>query len=385
MDFLHEKQGKTRKNHRIMKTFSYFYFEKDHACHYNLQITKEHENRKTEREIIMKKKQMKITVLAAAIAVFTALTGCGATGEAKENSKDSDKTVLRIAAQPYPLYSSVWVAHDLGYLEEELAAVNAEYTWTEFQSGPLVNEAVAAGEADLGFMADLPAIIAKATGQDIEIISNVAYGGKALAVLVSPDSDITSVADLKGKKIGYATGSYAQHLLALLLDQEGLSLKDVESVNLGAGDQPAALANGQVDALVIWEQYISKLTTEGTAKVLADGTGIKRGNMVNYAVSSYAQEHSDVIEAYIKALDKADAYIQEHPEDAAELIADDFGVDEVVMEKILTNLTFTTELTTDDIEEIKKVKDFSLTEGIIGNDVDTDSFIHTEYLDAVKK
>lgn len=109
--------------------------------------------------------------------------------------------------------------------------------------------AVAAGEADLGFMADLPAIIAKSTGQEIEIVSNVAYGEKAIAVLVSPDSDIKSVADLKGKKVAYATGSYAQHLLALLLDQEGLSLKDVESVNLGAGDQPAALANGQVDAL----------------------------------------------------------------------------------------------------------------------------------------
>lgn len=244
---------------------------------------------------------------------------------------------------------------------------------------------MAAGEADLGFMADLPAIIAKSTGQEIEIVSNVAYGGKGVAVLVSPDSDIKSVADLKGKKIAYATGSYAQHLLALLLNQEGLSLKDVESVNLGAGDQPAELANGQVDALVIWEQYISKLTTDGTAKVLADGTGIKRGNMVNYAVSSYAEEHPDVIEAYIKALDRADDYIKEKPEDAAKLVADDFGVEEDVMEKILSNLTFTTELTTDDINEIKKVKDFSLEEGIIGSDVDIDSFINTEYLDAVEK
>lgn len=260
--------------------------------------------RKTEREIIMKKKQIITTVFATAIvasAVFTVAVGNTTTVQAKGNN--DDKTVLRIAAQPYPLYSSVWVAHDLGYLDEELNAVNAEYTWTEFQSGPLVNEAVAAGEADLGFMADLPAIIAKSTGQEIEIVSNVAYGEKAIAVLVSPDSDIKSVADLKGKKVAYATGSYAQHLLALLLDQEGLSLKDVESVNLGAGDQPAALANGQVDALVIWEQYISKLTTDGTAKVLADGTGIKRGNMVNYAVSSYAEEHPDVIEAYIRALD----------------------------------------------------------------------------------
>ena len=107
--------------------------------------------------------------------------------------------------------------------------------------------------------------------------------------------------------------------------------------------------------------------------------------MVNYAVSSYAEEHPDVIEAYIRALDKADDYIKENPEDAAKLVAGDFGVEDDVMEKILSNLTFTTELTTDDIDEIKKVKDFSLEEGIIGNDVDIDSFINTKYLDAVKK
>lgn len=320
----------------------------------------------------MKKKLLSVLLAAAMTSALTSATAFA-----------DDTVTLRIAAQPYPLYSSIWVAYELGYLEEELAAVNAEYTWTEFQSGPLVNEAVAAGEADLGYMADLPAIIAKSSGQEIEIVSNVAYGEKGLAVLVPTDSEITSVAELEGKKVAYATGSYAQHLLALLLDQEGLTLDDVESINLSAGDQVAALSSGEVDAIVIWEQYISLLTTEGTAKVLADGTGIKRGNMVTYAVTSYAEEHPEVIEAYIRALDRADEYIEEDPSAAAEVIAEDFGVDAELMETILGNFTFTTELTQDDIDEIEAVKDFSLEAGIITNDIDFDSFINTEYLEAV--
>ncbi|MCC8050987.1 MAG: aliphatic sulfonate ABC transporter substrate-binding protein [Clostridiales bacterium] len=320
----------------------------------------------------MKKKLLSVLLAAAMTSALTSATAFA-----------DDTVTLRIAAQPYPLYSSIWVAYELGYLEEELAAVNAEYTWTEFQSGPLVNEAVAAGEADLGYMADLPAIIAKSSGQEIEIVSNVAYGEKGLAVLIPTDSEITSVAELEGKKVAYATGSYAQHLLALLLDQEGLTLDDVESINLSAGDQVAALSSGEVDAIVIWEQYISLLTTEGTAKVLADGTGIKRGNMVTYAVTSYAEEHPEVIEAYIRALDRADEYIEEDPSAAAEVIAEDFGVDAELMETILGNFTFTTELTQDDIDEIEAVKDFSLEAGIITNDIDFDSFINTEYLDAV--
>lgn len=322
-----------------------------------------------------------LLVLVAAILAVSVITGCS---EDKSTQASNDETQLRIAAQPYPLYTPVYVAYRLGYLDEELNKVGAKYEWKSFKSGPLVNEAVAAGEADLGFMADLPAIIAKSTGLPIEVVSNVAYGEKGIAVLAKADSPIQSVADLKGKKVAYATGSYAQHLLALLLSKEGLSLNDVQSVNLGAGDQPAALASGEVDAIVIWEQYISQLTSDGTAKVIADGTGVKRGNMITYAVSDYANKNPQVIEAYIKALNRANEVIKNEPEKAAEAVADDFGVSKELMLKIIPNFTYSTEFTEDDISEIKNVKDFSLESGIISKDVDIDSFINKKYLDAVK-
>lgn len=325
-----------------------------------------------------------LLVLVSAILAVSVITGCSENKSTQASSNENNETVLRIAAQPYPLYTPVYVAYRLGYLDEELNAVGAKYEWKSFKSGPLVNEAVAAGEADLGFMADLPAIIAKSTGLPIEVVSNVAYGEKGIAVLAKADSPIKSVADLKGKKVAYATGSYAQHLLALLLSKEGLTLNDVQSVNLGAGDQPAALASGKVDAIVIWEQYISQLTSDGTAKVIADGTGVKRGNMVTYAVSDYANKNPKVIEAYIKALNRADEVIKNEPEKAAEAVAEDFGVNKELMLKIIPNFTFSTEFTEDDIAEIKNVKDFSLESGIISKDVDIDSFINKKYLDAIK-
>lgn len=334
----------------------------------------------------------KILAVLVAVGVITGLaTGCGSetktqttesVAESKERADEEAETVnLKIGAQPYPLYTPVYVAKELGYLDEEFENIGATYEWNDFKSGPLVNEAVAAGEADMGFMADLPAIIAKSTGQDIEIVSGVAYGEKGLAVLVKPDSEMNSVADLKGKKIAYATGSYAQHLLALLLEQEGLSLDDVESINLGAGDQPLALESGEVDAIVIWEQYISLLTSEGSARVLADGTGIKKGNMVNYFVKEYAEAHPDVVNAYNKALKRADEFLASDPDAAAEAVYEDFGVSLEVMKQIITNFEYNTEMTEDDIAEITKVKDFSLQAGIISNDVDMDDFINLKYLE----
>ncbi|MCD7855381.1 MAG: aliphatic sulfonate ABC transporter substrate-binding protein [Clostridiales bacterium] len=321
-------------------------------------------------------------ILAAGLALGT-FTGCGGNSAAEETSSNSEAVVLRVGAQPYPLYSSIYVAHELGYLEEELEAVGAAYEWKEFKSGSLVNEAAAAGEVDMGFMADLPAIISRSTGQPVEIISNVAYGEKALAVLVRPDSDITSVAELEGKKVAYTTGSYTQHLIALLLANEGLSLDDIESINLAAGDQAAALTNGDVEAIVTWEQYVSQFISDGTAKLLADGTGVKKGNMITYFETDYAEAHPDVVKAYIRALNRAGEYIEENPDETAELAAETFGVDIDVMKTILSHLTFTTELTEDDIAEITKVKDFSLEQGLISNDIDINSFINTEYVNAV--
>lgn len=347
----------------------------------------------------MKMKRMAGILLGTSLLV-SAFTGCqsnsstnegtasakiqqdGAADQTGADEAGDDGIVLRIGAQPFPLYSSVYVAKELGFLDEELGAVGAVYEWTEFNSGPLVNEAVAAKTQDIGFMADMPAIIAKSSGQDIEIISNVAYGEKALALLIAADSEITSVKELKGKKVAYVIGSYAQHLLALLLKQEGMTFNDIQTVNLAAADQSSALLTNQVDAIVIWEQYISQLENDGVAKVIADGTGIKRGNMVTYSVRQYAEAHPLVIEAYIRACRRASDFIARDPHAAAEAIADKFGVSVEVMEQILGKFSFDPDLSQADIAEITSVKDYILQEGIIENDIDMDRFINRSYLEA---
>ncbi|MDR0551805.1 MAG: aliphatic sulfonate ABC transporter substrate-binding protein [Spirochaetaceae bacterium] len=312
-------------------------------------------------------------------AVLTAAAGCAKTKKAEEKDGGA-KAVLRIGAQPFPLYSSILVAHNLGFLDEELNKVNAGYVWTSFNSGPLVNEAVASGNADIGFMADMPAIIARSVGQDIQIVGHVGYGERALALIVKTGSPIKSLAEIKGKKIAFVKGSYAQHLLALLLESAGLTFKDIESVNIGAGDMPAALEAGQIDGAVIWEQYISALVETGRARVLADGTGIKRGNMVTYAVRSYAEAHPEVIAAYLRAGQRGSDYIKSNPKEAAAAIAPDLKLDGALVEKIFTKFDFYQNLTPADIEEIGRVKDYILKEKIISNDISIEDFITTRYI-----
>ena len=322
----------------------------------------------------------KVSLIIFAVVVFGVLiVGCS-----NNKNGNSDSSVVKVAIQPYPLYAPIYVAKELGYLEENLKDTNVKVKWQSFKSGTLVNESFAADESDIGVLGDVPAIIAKGSGQDIEIISNVAYGEKALAILVAKDSSITDPSQLKGKKVAYVKGSYAHHLLSIILENEGLTFKDIESVNLAAADIQVAINNGQVDAGVLWEPYITLGEKSGLEKVLVDGTNVKRSNLVAIANKEYAENNSEVIEAFIKAYKQGCDYLNENPEEAAKLISKDLNVSEEDLLDIFKNLNYTNEITSDDISELKVVEKFLKDENLIANEVDIDKLVNTKYLENSK-
>ncbi|MDR1976636.1 MAG: aliphatic sulfonate ABC transporter substrate-binding protein [Campylobacteraceae bacterium] len=293
-------------------------------------------------------------------------------------SKDGE---LRIGVQPYPLYAPLWAAKELGYLDEEFKKVGVKYTWNVFANGPLVNEGVRGGSIDLGIMADLPAIIAKSVGLDIAIFANFGIGEKALALIVPTSSPIKEVKDIKGKKIAYGKGTYAQHLLALLLNNNGLKFSDITEINLAAGDIPAALERGDIDGAVVWEQYISQLTVPGKARVVADGTGIKLGNNISYIKRDFAKAHPEALVAYVKAVQRGAEYINKNNEAASKLLSPTFKVSPEILRSVFSHFEYYAAFQPRDIVEIEKVKNYVLKEKIIRKDIDIKEFITTEYLD----
>ncbi|MDR0407329.1 MAG: aliphatic sulfonate ABC transporter substrate-binding protein [Campylobacteraceae bacterium] len=288
---------------------------------------------------------------------------------------------LRIGVQAYPLYAPLWAAKELGYLDEEFEKVGVQYTWNVFANGPLVNEGVRGGSIDLGIMADLPAIIAKSVGLDIVLFANFGIGEKALALIVPANSPIKEVKDIKGKKIAYGKGTYAQHLLALLLNNSGLKFSDITEINLAAGDIPAALERGDIDGAVVWEQYISQLTVPNKARVVADGTGIKLGNNISYIKRDFAKTHPEALKAYIKAVQRGADYINNCVEEASKLLSPIFKVSPEILKSVFSHVEYYTKFEPRDIAEIEKVKNYVLKEKIIRKDVDIKDFITTEYLD----
>ena len=103
---------------------------------------------------------------------------------------------------------------------------------------------------------------------------------------VRKGSPITSVAQLRGKRIAVAQGSSADYHLLTVLNKAGLSVHDVTLTYLQPAEGLAALSSGHVDAWDIWSPFVEQAEVQKNAKALVTGTGY--GSPYSFAVASRA-------------------------------------------------------------------------------------------------
>ena len=283
---------------------------------------------------------------------------------------------IRIATQPIPHYAPIFVAKHKKWVEEELRnAGSPSVKWSSFSAGPPINESFAAGQQDIGFMGDTPAIIAKAAGINTRIIGISSAGPQTLAVVVPMNSSIKSPRDLKGKKVSVVKGSYAHHLLVLALQKGGLALNDIQLINLSQADTATAIANGNVDAAAIWEPLITTLEAKGLVRVLVDGTGIKQGVLVIIATNDFVTQHRDQAKAILRAYQRGVVFVRSNPNEAAHLISNDVSLAPDLLLKVFRKFDYSPAIHAQDIQELKKSEAFMRNTSLIKTYVDVDQFV----------
>src|SRR4030088_774716 len=142
-------------------------------------------------------------VATALLSMSIALAGVGA-------SYSQDK-VVRIGFQKY---GKLVLLKSKGTLEEKLKAAGYKVVWTEFPSGPPLLEALNIGAIDFGNTG-----VARAAGAPIQYVAYEPPAPKGEAILVPKDSKLTSVADLRGKKVALNKGSNVHYLLVKALEK----------------------------------------------------------------------------------------------------------------------------------------------------------------------
>lgn len=219
------------------------------------------------------------------------------------------------------------IAKQRAAIEERLARLGVRSVkWVEFQFGPPLLEALGAGAVDIGVVGDTPPIFAQAAKANLVYVASTP--ASASAILVPRNSDIASVAELKGRKVAIAKGSSSHNLTVQALAKYGLSFGDIQPVYLAPADAVAAFATGQVDAWTIWDPYYAIAETRhgGRAIATTDEPGLE-SNSFYLANRTFAETHPQVLQAALDVLRDVTRWASENRDQLARISSEATGVD----------------------------------------------------------
>ncbi|MFI8035268.1 sulfonate ABC transporter substrate-binding protein [Acinetobacter sp. ABJ_C3_5] len=256
------------------------------------------------------------TLIAASLASLMGVAGCAKKPEQKSTTKQ-ETTTLNIGFQKYGILPIVKAK---GELEKTLAAQGVQVKWVEFPAGPQLLEGLNVGSVVLGEAGEAPPIFAQAANPNLVYVANQPAAPSAEALIVQKDSPIQSIQDLKGKRIALNKGSNVHYLLLKLLEENNLTLSDIQPVYLPPSDARAAFEKGAVDAWVIWDPFLAAAEHQIHARVIANGEHLVSNHQFYLSDRQFAQNHPQVLNTVVTTLNQTTDWVKTHPDDAAKLL-----------------------------------------------------------------
>lgn len=272
-----------------------------------------------------------ITKLALVASAAAALTF------APLASAQAQEKVVRIGFQKY---GKLVLLKSKGTLEAKLKALGYSVTWTEFQFGPPLLEAINVGAIDFGNTGETPPVFAQAAGAPIRYVAYEPPAQKGEAILVPKDSPLKSVTDLKGKKVAVAKGSNAHYLLVKALEKAGVKYEDITPVFLTPADARAAFSTGAVDAWSIWDPFQAAAEVSLDARTLADGTGIVPNTQFYLSSQKFLEGEPKVLDALLDGLREVDQWAKTDIHAVAEQLSPSVGLPVPIIEIALKRQSY---------------------------------------------
>ncbi|WP_213954420.1 ABC transporter substrate-binding protein [Variovorax sp. dw_954] len=155
--------------------------------------------------------------------------------------------------------------------------------WRELNNGVLHIEAINGDALDLGSGSEIPAVFAARQKAHVRFVAVTHEDLNNQATLARTDAPIKSIADFKGKRIGYVRATTSHYYLAKQLAEVGLSFNDITPVSLTPADGLSAFARGDLDAWAIYGYNGQLARTQYGARTIKTGVGYLSGNFPIYA------------------------------------------------------------------------------------------------------
>ncbi|BDH60431.1 sulfonate ABC transporter substrate-binding protein [Lysinibacillus sp. PLM2] len=296
---------------------------------------------------------MKKSLLLFITAIFVLiLAACGSSESANNESTDSssnnstngesstpaDKGVIRIG---YQKGNTLNILKEHGNLDTALKEAGYTVEWKVFPTGTVLLEALLTNNIDFGHASDGNAVFMQAGGHPLNYVASEAPYPEGVALVAKADSDIETVEDLKGKKIGVTRGGNQHYLLLVALEQAGISQDEVEIVFYkDAAEGLAAFTKGEFDVYGSWDPYLAIVENTIETRTIVSGSDLTENRTFYFATEKLLTEQPDIAKIILEELQNADQWANENKDEVAEILATELGLDVAPLQQANNRRTF---------------------------------------------
>lgn len=243
-------------------------------------------------------------------------------------------TVKYVGAAP------TYIAYHKGYFKQEGLDVNL----ISVSAGKLNLTRVFKDEAHIGATAETPIVYSsfdktkyldKGERDDFYIIANIMRSPKIRGILARKDSGIKEPKDLKGKKAAVFKGTASDFLMDVFLTANGLKISDLEVINMKPGQMVKAITAGEIDVMFSWQPHIMRAQQAlGENGLIMPGGHLSTACFPLIAKKEYVEANPERVAKVIKALVKAQQFMEQNKDEAIDLFIEATKIDK----KIVTSL-----------------------------------------------
>jgi len=256
------------------------------------------------------------TLVSSVFCAALLLVGLAASNDLTRQAQAGDKMTVLLDWFVNPDHAPLFVAQGKGYFRD--AGLEIELIAPADPNDP--PKLVAANQADLAISYQPQLHVQVAEGLPLVRIGTL-VATPLNTLLTLADGPVQSIADLKGRTVGYSVGGFEDALLRAMLEPHGLTLNDITLVNINFSLSPSLLS-GQVDAVIgAYRNFeLNQLAIEGYEgrAFYVEEEGVPSYDELIIVANSQTLDR-DKVRRFLDALERGAQFLVNHPEESWQL------------------------------------------------------------------
>ncbi|SOC17946.1 ABC transporter substrate-binding protein [Stappia indica] len=230
----------------------------------------------------------------------------------------ADKMTLLLDWYVNPDHGPIIIAKEKGFFADE--GLDVEVVAPADPSAP--PKLVAAGKADLAVSYQPQIHLQVAEGLPLKRVGTL-IASPLNCLMVKDDGPVKTIADLKGRKVGYSVAGVEEAQMRAVLSRHGLTMDDIEMVNVNWSLAPSVMS-GQVDAVIGAYRNVElhQMAIEGVKGrcFFIEEEGMPSYDELIYVANPELMDKAKIVR-FLAATERATQYIVNHPEESFEIYA----------------------------------------------------------------